>query len=52
MYLYLVQNKLPNTENGIQNVEMLAERYILLDSLLVKIVTKPEKEMVEPDNSM
>ena len=32
IYLYLAQNKLPNTKTAIWKVEMLAERYILLDS--------------------
>ena len=32
IYLYLAQNKLPNTKTTIQMVEMLSERYILLDS--------------------
>ena len=45
LYLYLAQNKLPNTKMDICKVEMLAERYILLDSLLFKLVTTPEKEM-------
>ena len=44
-YLYLAQNKLPNTMTTIQKVEMLTERYILLDSLSFKIVTTPEKEV-------
>ena len=44
LYLYLAQTKLPSTMTAIQKVEMLAKRYILLDSLLFKIVTKPEKE--------
>ena len=44
IYLYLAQNKLPNTKTVIQKVETLAERYILLDSLLLKIITTPEKE--------
>ena len=44
VYLYLAQNKLPDTKTAIQKVETLAERYILLDSLLFKIVTTPEKE--------
>ena len=35
---------LPNTKTAIQKMETLAERYILLNSLLFKIVTKPEKE--------
>ena len=29
---------------AIQNVEALVEKYILLDSLLFKIITTPEKE--------
>ena len=45
IYLYLAQNKLPSTKTATQKVETLAERYILLDSLLFKIVTTPEKEM-------
>ena len=44
LYLYLAQNKLPNTKTAIWKVEMLAERYILLDSLLFKIVATPEKK--------
>ena len=43
LYLYLAQNKFPSTKTAIQKVETLAERYILLDSLLFKIVTTPEK---------
>ena len=35
---------MPSTKTAIQKVEMLAEKYILLDSLLFKIVTTPEKE--------
>ena len=41
IYLYLAQKKL---SNAIQKVEMLAERYILLDLSLFKIVTTPEIE--------
>ena len=36
------QNKLPTSKTAIRKVETLAERYILLDSLLFKIT--PEKE--------
>ena len=32
-YLYLAQSKLPNTKSTIRKMEMLAERYILLDLL-------------------
>ena len=39
LYLYLVQNKLPSTKTSIHKVEMLAEKYMLLDSLLFKLVT-------------
>ena len=35
-----------NTKIAIQKVEMLVERCILLDSLLFKIITTPEKETV------
>ena len=44
IYLYLAQNVLPSTKTIIQKVEILAERYVLLDSLLFKIITTPEKE--------
>ena len=42
IYRYLSQNKLPISKTVIRKVEMLAERYILLDFLLFKIT--PEKE--------
>ena len=45
LYLYLAQNKLPSTKTAICKLETLAERYILLDLLLFKVVRTPEKEM-------
>ena len=45
IYLYLAHNKLPYSKTGIQKVETLAEKYVLVDSLLFKISTIPEKEM-------
>ena len=45
IYLYLAHNKLPNSKVGIRKVEALAEKYILLDSLLFKINMTPDKEM-------
>ena len=42
IYLYLSQNKLPFSKVAIRRIEALAEKYILLDSLLFKIT--PEKE--------
>ena len=47
LYLYLAQNKLPSTKTAICKVEMLAEKYILLDSLLFKLVTTPKKETAQ-----
>ena len=44
LYLYLTQNKLPSSKSAICKVEVLAERYIILDSLLFKLVPIPEKE--------
>ena len=44
IYLYLAQNKLPRAKLAIRKVEALAEKYILLDSLLFKIISTPEKE--------
>ena len=44
LYLYLAQNKLSGTETAIHKVEMVAEKYILLDSLLFKLVNTSEKE--------
>ena len=43
IYLYLAQNKLPSSKTAIKKVEVLAEKYILLDSLLFKIVSTPDK---------
>ena len=40
IYIYLSQNKLPTSKAAIRKVEMLAERYILLDFLLFKICTR------------
>ena len=45
IYLYLAHNKLTSSKAGIRKVEALAEKYILLDSLLFKISTTPDKEM-------
>ena len=44
LYLYLAQNRLPSKKSAIHKVENLAERVILLESLLFKIVATPEKE--------
>ena len=44
IYLYLSHNILPSSKVGIRKVEALAEKYILLDSLLFKITVTPDKE--------
>ena len=37
LYLYLSQNKLSSSKSAIRKLETLAERYVLLDSLLFRI---------------
>ena len=44
LYLFLSQNKLQSKRSSIKKVETLAENFILLDSLLFKLVTIPDKE--------
>ena len=44
IYLYLVHNRLPNKKVAMKRVELFAEKYILLDSLLSKLTTIPGKE--------
>ena len=44
LYLYLSQHKLPSKRSAMKKVEMLAESFVLLDSLLFKLVTIPDKE--------
>ena len=39
-----MQNRLPNKKAAMKRVEILAERYILLDSLLFKLTTIPGRE--------
>ena len=44
LYQYLLQHKLPPSKLAIKKLEALAERYVLLDSLLFKI--NPDKETI------
>ena len=46
IYFYLAKNKLPSNKSTIKKIEALAEKYILLESLLFKIVSSPERETV------
>ena len=40
LYLYLLKNKLPSSKSEIKKLETLAEKYVLLDSLLFRISPK------------
>ena len=42
LYLYLSQNRLPFSKPAIRNIETLAEKYVLLDSLLFRISMEKE----------
>ena len=44
LYLFLSQNKLPSKISSIKKVETLAEIFVLLDSLIFKLVMMPDKE--------
>ena len=44
IYKYLAQNELPSKRHAIHKVETLSERFILLDSLLFKLITTPGRE--------
>ena len=45
IYLYLAQNRLLSKKATIKRVQILAEKYILLDSLLFKLTTIPGREL-------
>ena len=44
IYLYLSHHILTSSKVGMRKVEALVEKYILLDSLLFKIMVMPDKE--------
>ena len=44
--LYLSQNKLPSSKGAMHKIEILSERYILLDSLLFKLNVEKEKAVL------
>ena len=44
IYLYLAHNRLPSKKASMRRVELLVEKYIMLDSLLFKLTTIPGKE--------
>ena len=45
IYIYLAHNRLPSKKIAMRRVEMLAEKYILLDSLLFQLRTYREKRL-------
>ena len=44
LYLFLSQNKLPSKRSSIKKVKTLVESFVLLDSLIFKLVMMPDKE--------
>ena len=44
LYLFLSQNKLPSKRSAVKKVKTLAESFVLLDSLIFKLVTTLDKE--------
>ena len=44
LYLFLSQNKLPSKRSTTKKVGTLAESFVLLDSLIFKLVMMPDKE--------
>ena len=46
LYLYLTQNRLLSSKNAIHKVKALAERYIILDSLLFRLNLEKERVLL------
>ena len=46
LYSYLSQNKLPSSKDAMCKIEILSEKYILLDSLLFKLNIEKEKAVL------
>ena len=44
--MYLSQNRLPNSKGAMRKIEILSERYILLDSFLFKLNIEKEKAVL------
>ena len=44
LYLFLSRNKLPSKRSSIKKVKTLAESFVLLDSLIFKLVTMPDNK--------
>ena len=46
LYLYLIQNRLPSSKGAMHKIEILSEKYVLLDSLLFKLNIEKEKAVL------
>ena len=46
LYMYLSQHRLPSSKGTMHKIEILSERYILLDSLLFKLNIEKEKAVL------
>ena len=46
LYLFLSQNKLPSKRSATKKVKTLVESFVLIDSLIFKLVMMPNKESV------
>ena len=44
--MYLSQNRLPSSKGAMHKIEILSERYILLDSLLFKLNIEKKKAVL------
>ena len=44
LYLFLSQNKLPSKRSAVKKIETLDESFVLLDSLIFKLLMTPDKE--------
>ena len=44
LFVYLAHNKLPTKKNAIHKVLTSSQNYVLLDQLLFKLITIPDKE--------
>ena len=44
LHLFLSQNKLPSKRSSVKKVKTLVESFVLLDALIFKLVTMPDKE--------
>ena len=44
LYRYMALNKLPSKKSAICKVQILSQNYVLLDQLLFKLITVPDRE--------